>query len=160
MSIHVAKCRHADPVFCEARVMATEKGEDRVGVGGGGGGGRGEGGGKGKRAGGKRGFTQLAEGLLEYRTTGWEAVAKAAKSGVTVLATAGATIEAGADPAVLLLFSPKTDSRIFSTSEKTSSGGGTALILWALPSLAYLSTTGMLSSVNVLNLHRTYCQFN
>ena len=48
MSIHVAKCRHADPVFCEARVMATEKGEDRVGVGGGGEVGGGRGGAKGR----------------------------------------------------------------------------------------------------------------
>ena len=48
--------------------------------------------------------------------------------------------------------SAKTGCRSFSTSRKTSSGGGTALILWALPWLAYFSTTGMLSSLKVLNL--------
>ena len=121
-------------------------------------GGGGEGREEGERVGGEpkdNGPTQLAEGLLEYRVTGCPAVAKAAKSGVTVVATAGAAIEADAASAVLPLLSPKTGSRSFSTSKNTSSGGGTALILWALPSLVYLSTTGMLSSVNVLNLQRT-----
>lgn len=115
--------------------------------------------------GGLKGLTQLADGLLEYRVTGCPAVAKAAKSGLTVVATAGptdgttgATVEAEAASAVLLPLSPKTGSRTFSTSKNTSSGGGTALILWALPSLAYLSTTGMLSSVNVLNLQMTRCR--
>lgn len=119
-------------------------------------------------------LTQLADGLLEYRTTGCPAVAKAAKSGETVVAAAGTAVDAagaavaaagaavaaagavvalaGAVVALLLLPSPNTGSNTFSTSLNTSSGGGTALILWALPWLAYLSTTGMLSSVKVLNL--------
>ena len=101
-------------------------------------------------------LTQLADGLLEYKVTGCPAVAKAAKSGEAVVATAGVTVKAGGASAVLLLLSPKTGSRTFSTSTKTSSGAGTALILWALPSLVYLSTTGMFSSVKVLNLQGTF----
>ncbi len=91
-------------------------------------------------------FTQLAEGLLEYMMVGWALLTTEADCTATV--------------SLLKVSSPKTGCRIFSTSKKTSSGGGTALILWALPWLAYFSTTGMLSSLKVLNLQEGFSQLS
>lgn len=73
-------------------------------------------------------------------------------TGPVVTALAG-TVTSAAEGTTLERDDPKTGSRIFSTSVKTESGGGTALMVWALPWLLYFCTTGMLSSVKVLNLH-------